>query len=180
VTTRLLARGSTYAAAYVVLTLIAGAFGLASGQVQFRISEALLPFACVDPAAVVGLTLGTALANGLTSPIGVADVVFGALLTLVATLFMQWVGPRALWHWGPGVVALAAPVAVNAFGVGAELALILHLPFWPSVGFVALGEAVVLFIGGTLVLMLIRTHGQFLGLALPPRPERRTLSRQKR
>ena len=34
----------------------AGAFGLASGQVQFRISEALLPFACVDPAAVVGLT----------------------------------------------------------------------------------------------------------------------------
>ena len=175
-TTRLLARASTYAAAYVVLTLIAGAFGLASGQVQFRISEALLPFACVDPAAVVGFTLGTAVANGLTSSIGLPDIVFGSLLTLAATLVMRWVGPRALWRWGPRVVALAAPVVVNGFGVGAELALVLGLPFWPSVGFVALGEAVVLFTGGLLVLSLIRTHGRFFGLAPQPRPERRTTS----
>ena len=164
-TTRLLVRGSLYAAAYVVLTLIAGAFGLASGQVQFRISEALLPFACVDPAAVVGLTVGTAIANGLTSSLGLADVVFGSLFTLVAALIM--------WQVGPRVVALAAPVVVNAFGVGAELALILHLPFWPSVGFVALGEAVVLFTGGLLVLSLIRSHGAALGLpARPTRPAR--------
>jgi uncharacterized membrane protein len=173
VTTRLLARASTYAAAYVVLTLIAGAFGLASGQVQFRISEALLPFACVDPAAVVGLTAGTAVANLWTSPLGFADVVFGSLFTLTAALIM--------WQVGPRVVALAAPVVVNAFGVGAELALILHLPFWPSVGFVALGEAVVLFSGGLVVLSLIRTHGALFGLAPRDRRGRRALSRpQKR
>ena len=153
---RLLARGSVYAAAYVVLTLVSAAFGLASGQVQFRLSEALLPFACVDPAAVVGLTVGTAIANALTSPIGAVDVVVGSALTLVAALLMWWTGPR--------VVALAAPVAVNAFGVGAELALVLALPFWPSVGFVALGEAVVLFTAGLLVLTLIRTHGAAFGL----------------
>ena len=169
-TTRLLARGSAYAAAYVVLTLISGAFGLASGEVQFRISEALLPFACVDPAAVVGLTLGTAIANGLASPMGLADVVAGALLTLTAALLMWWIGPR--------VVALAAPVVVNGLGVGAELALILHLPFWPSVGFVALGEAVVLFTGGLLVLSLIRRHGALLGLPGRPRPDVRAISRQ--
>jgi uncharacterized membrane protein len=162
VTTRLLARGSAYAAAYVVLTLVSGAFGLASGQIQFRISEALLPFACVDPAAVVGLTLGTAIANGLTSTMGLPDVVIGSLLTLTAALLMWWIGLR--------VVALAAPVVVNGLGVGAELALILHLPFWPSVGFVALGEAVVLFSGGLLVLRVIRSHGALLGL--PGRPRR--------
>ena len=161
VTTRLLARGSAYAAAYVVLTLVSGAFGLASGQIQFRISEALLPFACVDPAAVVGLTLGTAIANGLTSTMGLPDVVIGSLLTLTAALLMWWIGPR--------VVALAAPVVVNGLGVGAELALILHLPFWPSVGFVALGEAVVLFSGGLLVLRVIRSHGALLGLPGRPR-----------
>ena len=171
-TTRLLARGSSYAAAYVVLTLIAGAFGLASGQVQFRFSEALLPFACVDPAAVVGLTLGTAIANGLTSPIGLADVVIGSLLTLIAAL--------AMWRIGPRVVALAAPVIVNGLGVGAELALVLHLPFWPSAGFVALGEAVVLFTGGLLVLNLIRTHGAVFGLAARPRAPERISSRLKR
>jgi uncharacterized membrane protein len=161
-TTRLLARGSSYAAAYVVLTLLAGAFGLASGQVQFRISEALLPFACVDPAAVAGLTLGTALANGLTSPIGLADVAIGSLLTLIAAL--------AMWRIGPRVVALAVPVVVNGLGVGAELALVLHLPFWPSVGLVALGEAAVLFTGGLLVLNLIGSHGAVFGLAARPRP----------
>ena len=171
-TTRLLARASSYAAAYVVLTLLAGAFGLASGQVQFRISEALLPFACVDPAAVVGLTLGTAIANGLTSPIGLADVVIGSLLTLIAAL--------AMWRIGPRVVALAAPVVVNGLGVGAELALVLHLPFWPSVGLVALGEAVVLFTGGLLVLNLIGSHGAVFGLAERPRPPERTSSRLKR
>lgn len=169
-TTRLLARGSAYAAAYVVLTLVSGAFGLASGQIQFRISEALLPFACVDPAAVVGLTLGTAIANGLTSTMGLPDVVIGSLLTLTAALLMWWIGLR--------VVALAAPVVVNGLGVGAELALILHLPFWPSVGLVALGEAVVLFTGGLLVLSLIRRHGALLGLPGRPRPDVRAISRQ--
>ena len=54
-----------------------------------------------------------------------------------------------MWRMGPRVVALAAPVVVNAFGVGAELALILHLPFWPNVAFVGLGEAVVLFSAGS-------------------------------
>jgi uncharacterized membrane protein len=163
-TTRLLARGSVYAAAYVALTLLAGAFGLASGQIQFRISEALLPFACVDPAAVVGLTAGTAIGNLLTSSMGPTDVVFGSLLTLVAALVMRGVGPRALWHWGPRVVALAAPVVVNAFGVGAELAVVLGLPFWLSVGAVGLGEGVVLFTGGLAVVYLIRSHGPAFGL----------------
>jgi uncharacterized membrane protein len=172
VTTRLLARGSAYAAAYVVLTLVSGAFGLASGQIQFRISEALLPFACVDPAAVVGLTLGTAIANGLTSTMGLPDVVIGSLLTLTAALLMWWIGLR--------VVALAAPVVVNGLGVGAELALILHLPFWPSVGFVALGETVVLFSGGLLVLSLIRSHGVLLGLPGRPRRGERAIPRQQK
>jgi uncharacterized membrane protein len=179
-TTRLLARGSVYAAAYVALTLLAGAFGLASGQIQFRVSEALLPFACVDPAAVVGLTAGTAIGNLLTSAMGLPDIVFGSLLTLMATLAMRWVGSRALWRWGPRVVALAAPVVVNAFGVGAELALLLGLPFWLSVGTVGLGEGVVLFTGGLAVLYLIRAHGSALGLdaaalhrPAPSRPQKR-------
>jgi len=168
-TTRLLARGSLYAAAYVVLTLLAAAFGLASGQVQFRVSEALLPFACVDPAAIAGLTIGTAVANALTSPIGALDVLVGSGLTLVAALLMWWTGPR--------VVALAAPVVVNGLGVGAELALVLGLPFWPSVGLVALGEAVVLFTAGLVVLRLVVAHGAAFGL--PARPARPAAGRRR-
>ena len=49
---------------------------------------------------------------------------------------------------GPRVVALAAPVVVNAFGVAAMLALLLDLPYWASAVWVGIGEAAVLFTPG--------------------------------
>ncbi|HEY5388327.1 MAG TPA: QueT transporter family protein, partial [Thermoleophilia bacterium] len=70
---RFLARAAIYAALYAALTLAPGLNALAYGQVQFRLSEALLVFACVDPAAVIGLAVGTALGN-VNSSLGPADV----------------------------------------------------------------------------------------------------------
>ncbi len=92
-------------------------------------------FACVDPAAVPGLTIGTALGN-LNSPMLIVDVVFGSLLTLVAASLMQRIGPR--------LVALAVPVIVNGFGVATMLAVVLDLPFWASVVWVGAGETAVM------------------------------------
>jgi uncharacterized membrane protein len=152
---RLLARGGLYAALYAVLTLAPGLSELAYGQVQFRVSEGLLVFATADFAAVPGLAVGTALAN-LGSPMGMVDVFYGAALTLVAALGMWWIGPRP---W-----ALAVPVLVNGLGVPVELALVLDLPYWPSVGFVALGEAVVMATVGGSLLMVVRRYGDALGL----------------
>ena len=152
---RTLARAGVYAALYVALTLAPGLNSVAYGQVQFRVSEGLLVFATADIAALPGLAIGTALAN-LASPMGLVDVVFGASLTLVAALGMWWIGPRP---W-----ALAVPVLVNGIGVPVELALVLGLPFWPSVGFVALGEAVVMATLGVVLLTVVRRHGSALGL----------------
>jgi uncharacterized membrane protein len=152
---RLLARGGLYAALYAVLTLAPGLSELAYGQVQFRVSEGLLVFATADFAAVPGLAVGTALAN-LGSPMGMVDVFYGAALTLVAALGMWWIGPRP---W-----ALAVPALVNGLGVPVELALVLDLPYWPSVGFVALGEAVVMATVGGSLLMVVRRYGDALGL----------------
>ena len=42
-------RAAVYAALYAVLTLAPGLNALAYGQVQFRVSEALMIFACFDP-----------------------------------------------------------------------------------------------------------------------------------
>jgi uncharacterized membrane protein len=154
--TRLLARAGLYAAAYVALTLAPGLSAIAYGQVQFRVSEALLPFACVDPAAVPGFTLGTAIGN-TASPMGLVDVVFGSALTFVATLVM--------WRVGPHVVALVAPVVVNGLGVPVELAVLQDLPYWASVGFVTAGEACVLATGGLVVLLLIQRRR--FGVAAP-------------
>lgn len=157
-TARLLVRAALYAALYAALTLAPGFNALSYGQVQFRVSEVLLVFACVDPAAVVGLTLGTALGN-LGSPMLLVDVVVGSLLTLVAAALMYRLGPR--------FVALVAPVVVNGLGVGAMLALVLELPFWASAVWVAAGEAAVMATGGALLLVLIKRHAAMFGLPLP-------------
>ena len=147
---RLLVRAALYAALYAALTLAPGLNALSYGPVQFRVSEALLVFACVDPAAVVGLTVGTALGN-LGSPMLLVDVVVGSLLTLVAAALMHSIGPQFM--------ALVAPVVVNGLGVGAMLALVLELPFWASAAWVAAGEAVVMATGGAALLVLVRRRG---------------------
>jgi len=146
-TTRFLARAAVYAALYAVLTLAPGLNALAYGPVQFRLSEALMVFACVDPAAIPGLTIGTALGN-LNSPMLVVDVIFGSLLTLVAAGLMHRIGPR--------LVALFVPVIVNGLGVAAMLAVVLDLPFWASAVWVGAGETAVMATGGAVVLMLVR------------------------
>jgi uncharacterized membrane protein len=158
VTSRLLVRAALYAALYAALTLAPGLNALAYGQVQLRVSECLLVFACVDPAAVIGLTVGTAIGN-VNSPMLVVDVVVGSLLTLVAAALMYRVGPR--------FTALGVPVVVNGLGVAAMLALVLGLPYWPSVLWVAAGEALVMGTAGAALLLLVRRHGAGLG---PTRP----------
>jgi uncharacterized membrane protein len=155
VSTRYLARAALYAALYAALTLAPGLNGLAYGQVQFRVAEGLLAFACLDWAAVPGLTVGTVLAN-IASPLGPVDVVVGSALTLLAAALMWYIGV----HW----FALAVPALVNGFGVAAELTLVLRLPYWPSVGFVALGEATVLATVGAVLLTAAGRHAPALGL----------------
>ncbi len=70
------------AALYVVLTFIANAFGLASGSIQIRISEALTILPYFTPAAVPGLTIGCLLSNYLTN-CAILDIVFGSAATLL-------------------------------------------------------------------------------------------------
>lgn len=155
---RALVRAAVYAALYAALTLAPGLSALAYGPVQFRVSEALMVFACFDPAAVVGLTVGCAIGN-LGSPMMPVDTVVGALLTLVAALLMYRIGPR--------VVALASPVVVNAFGVAAMLALVLDLPYWASAVWVGIGEAAVLFTLGLALLLAVRRRRDLFGLTRP-------------
>jgi uncharacterized membrane protein len=155
---RFLVRAALYAALYAVLTLAPGLNALAYGQIQFRVSEALTVFACVDPAAVPGLTIGTALGN-LNSPMLLVDVVFGSLLTFIAVSLMQRLGPR--------LVALVVPVVVNGLGVAAMLAFTLGLPFWASAVWVGAGEAAVMATGGAALLFVVRQRRELFGLTGP-------------
>lgn len=78
-------QAAVIAALYVVLTLISNAFGLASGDVQVRFSEALTILPFFTPAAIPGLTIGCLLSNLLTGSV-LPDIIFGSLATLIGAL----------------------------------------------------------------------------------------------
>ena len=80
-----LVNAALIAALYVVLTFVSAMFGLASGAVQIRLSEALTVLPYFTAAAVPGVTVGCILANILTG-CALWDVVFGSLVTLIGAL----------------------------------------------------------------------------------------------
>ena len=85
-----LTRGAMIAALYVALTYLSSLVGLDKGAIQFRISEMLCILPAFFPEAVIGLTIGCALANLVTGSMAL-DIVFGSLATLLGAL-----GVRAL------------------------------------------------------------------------------------
>ena len=79
---RFITLAAIIAALYVVLTLISAAFGLSSGTIQLRISEALCVLTFFTPSAIPGLTIGCLISNLVTGA-NVLDVVFGTLATFL-------------------------------------------------------------------------------------------------
>ena len=144
-----LTRSAMIAACYVALTFVAHLFGLASGDIQFRISEALCILPIFLPEAVPGLFVGCLISNMITS-FNPFDVIFGAIATLIgaicARLFRN-LPPKLMWLATiPTVLAnmlIIPPVLIFAFGESsAYLWLVLT---------VGLGEVVCAAIGGTLL-----------------------------
>ena len=83
--TKALARGGLIAALYVVLTLVSAAFGLSSGVIQLRLSEALTVLPFFLPEAVPALAIGCLLANLVTAA-PIWDILFGSLATLIGAI----------------------------------------------------------------------------------------------
>ena len=74
---------STIRAIYVVLTYFISAFNLASGAIQVRISEALLPFYRYLHRQLLRTFYRMPAAYNLTTGCMPLDVVFGSLATLI-------------------------------------------------------------------------------------------------
>ena len=115
-----LTQAAMIAALYVVLTFISNAFGLASGAIQVRISEALTIFPYFTPSAVPGLFAGCLISNLLTGA-ALPDVIFGSIATLLGA-----VGTRALrkWKW----LAPIAPIVSNTLIVPLILTYVYEIP----------------------------------------------------
>ena len=154
---RRLTRAAIVGALYAALTLLSSVFGIAYGPVQFRLSEALCVLPFLFPETAWGLFAGCWVAN-LISPYGPLDMVVGSLATLIAAL---WTAKcRRKW------MAPLPPVVCNGVLVGAVLAWQqsgswqTFLPaFAANALSVALGEAVVCYVLGLLLLDTVEKSG---------------------
>ena len=73
-------------ALYIVLTLFTNLFGLASGPIQLRLSEALTILPYFTPAAIPGLFVGCIISNTLVGSTMI-DIIFGSIATLIGAIF---------------------------------------------------------------------------------------------
>ena len=152
--TKTLVTGAIIAALYVVLTLLANAFGLASGVIQVRISEALNVLVCFTGAAVPGVTVGCLLANLLTGGI-VKDVIFGTLASFIGAFGGYLLRKNRL-------LALLCPILSNTLIVPFVLKFAYGAPdaLWFLFGSVAVGEVISCGILGFLLGHVLDRYGK--------------------
>jgi len=132
-----LAKSALIAALYALLVL---AFSpLSFGPVQFRVAEALTLLPWLFPEAIPGLFVGCLVSN-LFGGLGIVDMVFGSLATLVAAWLTRRM-PNVFW-------AAVPPVLINAVVVGTYLSFLLNVPMAATILYVGLGQAGVCFLLG--------------------------------
>ena len=152
--TKTLVTGAIIAALYVVLTLLANAFGLASGVIQVRISEALNVLVCFTGAAVPGVTVGCLLANLLTGGV-VLDIIFGTLASFIGAFGGYLLRKNRL-------LALLCPILSNTIIVPVVLKFAYGAPdaIWFLFGSVAVGEVISCGILGFLLGHVLDRYGK--------------------
>ena len=142
-TTLMLARSGIIAALYVALTY--ACLPVASGAIQFRLSEMLtvLPLFYVE--AIPALTIGCLLSN-IISGCSVWDIFLGTAITLVAATGTYYAG-KIFRHPAPRILLGGAfPVFLNALGL--PLIWILagapDLVYLIEVGYLTLSQGVII------------------------------------
>lgn len=136
------------AAVYTVLTVALAP--ISYGFIQFRISEAMTILPYLTPLAIPALFIGAFFANWW-SLLGVVDVVFGSLASLIAA-YLTYKMPN---KW----LAPLPPVLVNAVIIGSIWGLTApeEVGLLPAMAYVGLGQLVICYgLGLPLLHILMR------------------------
>lgn len=137
--TRMLALNGIVAALYVALCLVVAP--VASGAIQFRVSEGLNHLVVFNKKLMWGVLAGVIIYNGLfSSPL---DVLFGGGQTFLAlgataliSRFVTSIKMRMVWN----VVFFT----ISMFMIAIMLKLTIGLPFWATYGTTALSEFIIM------------------------------------
>ena len=155
-TTRHLTMGAMIAALYVILTLLSNAFGLSSGVIQLRISEALYALAIFTPSAVLGLFVGCLLSNIFVGGI-LIDVIFGSIATLIGAFFTYKLRKNPIYALIPPILSNAIiipPILRFAYGIEGSI--------WYFALTVGIGELLSCGVLGYLLYLALKKYGNKL------------------
>lgn len=134
-----LVRTALIAALYVTLTVAFSA--ISYGPIQFRISELLILLPLWNHRWTPGIVLGTIIAN-FFSPLGLIDVFFGSLATFLGIICMTKVAKMS-----SPLYSLVCPILSNAYIIALELRIVYSLPFWESLIYIGISEAIIVLLG---------------------------------
>ncbi|NLY44022.1 MAG: QueT transporter family protein [Clostridiaceae bacterium] len=156
--TKYLVQAAAIGAVYAVLTIALAP--ISYGIMQVRVSEAMTILPYFTPAAIPGLFIGCLIAN-IYGGLGIIDIVFGSLATLVAA-FLSY----KLRKWK--FLVPIPPIIINAIVVGIVLYYaFLYEPQFKSpliviMGWVALGQLISCYgLGYPLMVMLEKYRHKF-------------------
>lgn len=151
-------RAAIIAALYVVLTFLSNAFGLASGLIQVRISEALVVMCVFTPAGIYGITIGCLISNIVTGCM-LPDVILGTVATLIGAIGTRILG-RRVKYLAPLPTILSNTLIIPfllyyAYG---------FTPLWLCFVTVFAGEVISCYVLGMPLYLLINRNRRTLGL----------------
>lgn len=153
------AQAAIIAAVYVAFTYVMASFGLASGAVQLRLSEALCILPFFTPAAIPGLFIGCLIANTISGCV-IWDIIFGSLATLIGAL-----GTYLLRKVKPKFLCTLPPVLANTFIVPAVIVKCYMdaseasaAAYWFTALTVFIGEVICICVVGYLFLLALNKY----------------------
>lgn len=153
---RLIYTFTTQAMLATVYVVLVYAFQFLSFEkIQFRIAELLIIFVFFDKKSIIGLTIGTFVANWLFSPFGILDALVGSLATIIGLVLLIIFNKHKL-------VALIFPAISNAIIIGLMISILDQIPFVPIAIWVFIGEAVVLYVLGFPMYKVLKDHPFFI------------------
>lgn len=152
ISVKLIVVNAMIASVYAALTLAISP--IAYSEIQFRLSEIMAFLAFYNKKYIPGLIIGCIIAN-LFSPMGLLDVIFGTISTIIVCITMYVIKNRYL--------AAIIGAIITGLIIGGELWYAYQIPYLINALYVAIGELIVLIIGA-LVFKAIEHNEYFINI----------------
>ncbi len=150
---RFITQSAAIAALYTAITVFISAFGLASGIIQIRISEALTVLPYFTFSAVPGLFIGCVISNLLTG-CALWDIIFGSLATLIGAFITYWLRHKSKY------LAFVGPIISNTIVIPIILINVYGSKdaWWFLVLTIGIGEVISCGILGNMLMNIIKKN----------------------